>query len=70
MFKDQSFFLIKKITDTVDPDGIEVHHKELLFREGEPANYVYFVVRGNFLIKKKVFGAATTEQLFDEKFNP
>jgi SHS2 domain-containing protein len=70
LLKDQSHFVIKKFSEVVQQQDEVVRAKQQLYREGDPADYVYIVVRGSFLITKKVVKNATTHQLFDENFDP
>jgi CRP-like cAMP-binding protein len=54
MLKDQSHFIIKKFTEIVERQEKEVTRKQILYAEGAPASYVYIVVKGSFLITKRV----------------
>ena len=50
LLKDQSHFALKRLAEIIERMEKEVPLKQNLFREGEPANYVYLVVKGSFLV--------------------
>jgi CRP-like cAMP-binding protein len=68
VFKDQTNFVLKKLSELIErpPDLI---HKQYLYKEGDLASHVFIVVRGNFLISKKVLQNVASAQLFDPEFH-
>jgi CRP-like cAMP-binding protein len=68
--KDQSHVVLKRFCDAIEKMEKDPQQKHVLYKEGDPANYIYIVLKGSFLISKLVIKNATTQQLFDENFNP
>jgi|LakMenEpi03Aug12_release.lakeMendotaPanAssembly.Ray.scaffolds.fasta_scaffold2134843_1 hypothetical protein len=42
---------------------------DFLYKEKQEANFVYLIVKGNFLVTKKIIKGVSTDLLFDENFD-
>lgn len=70
LIKDQTHLVLKRFCDSIEKMKNDLQQKHVLFKEGDPANFIYIILKGSFLISKRVMKNATTQQLFDEDFNP
>ena len=42
---------------------------DFLYKEKQEANFVYLIIKGNFLVTKKIIKSISTDLLFDENFD-
>ena len=69
LLKDLPYAMLKKGHQIFRPMEREPLLHNFLYKEKEEANFVYLIVKGSFLVLKKVKTNLPTGLLFDENFN-
>jgi len=61
LIKDQTHLVLKRFCDSIEKMKNDLQQKHVLFKEGDPANFIYIILKGSFLISKRVMKNATTQ---------